>query len=337
MRFSRVSVASVAHVEAPHRVTSRELEEQLSPLLRRLGLASGAISALSGVEARRFWDADTQPSFAAAHAGERALAKAGIDRKAIGALVSTSVCRDFVEPSTASVVHRALGLSPRCRSFDLGNACLGFIDGMEMVATLIEHGSIDYALVVDGEGSRFTVERTIERLNQSGGAREFAEEFATLTLGSGGAAMVLARSDLVPDGHRFSGGVRLSDTQNNDLCRGHADRMVTHAQRLLQAGLDLAGATFELARAELGWEPRVLDEIVIHQVSRQHTERLAQRLGVELDRILPIYAELGNVGPASIPIALSMAEQRGRLTSGTRVALMGIGSGISCAMAEVLW
>lgn len=337
MLFSSVSVASVAAVDAPHRVTSRELEDRLAPLLKRLGLANGMIASLSGVVERRFWDVGVMPSDAAALAGEKAIRAAGIDRERIGALVSTSVCRDFVEPSTASIVHRTLGLSPRCRNFDLGNACLGFLDGMEMVAAMIERGAIDYALVVDGEGARFAVERTIERLNASGDARAFAEEFATLTLGSGGAAMVLAKSELAPHGHRFRGGVSLSATDWNHLCRGQADRMVTDAQKLLSAGLDLASRTFDLAREDLGWDAGALDEVVIHQVSRQHTERLAEKLGVDLAKIHSIFPEHGNVGPASVPMALAKSDERGRLRPGMRVALMGIGSGLNCSMAEIVW
>lgn len=337
MLFSAVSVASVAHVDAPHRVSSRELEERLSPLLKRLGIAPGIIASLSGVQERRFWDEGVMPSDAAAMAGERALAAAGVDRERIGALVSTSVCRDFVEPSVASLVHRRLRLSPRCRNFDLGNACLGFLDGMETVAAMIERGAIEYGLVVDGEGSRFAVERTIERLNASGDARALGEEFATLTLGSGAAAMVLARRDLAPEGHLFRGSVALASTDWNHLCRGQNDRMVTDAQKLLTAGLELASRTFELAREELGWSGEALDEVVIHQVSRQHTEKLAAQLGVAPSKIHAIYPEHGNVGPASVPMVLAKADELGRLRRGMRVGLLGIGSGLNCAMGEIVW
>lgn len=337
MIFSSVSVASVAYVDAPHRVSSRELEERLAPLLRRLGIAKGIIASLSGVEERRFWEIGAQPSQAATLAAEKALRASGIDRERVGVLVSTSVCRDFVEPSVASLVHRSLGLARTCRNFDLGNACLGFLDGMEIVAAMIERSAIDYGLVVDGEGSRFAVERTIERLNATGDARALGEEFATLTLGSGAAAMLLARRDLVPDGHAFRGSVALAATAHNHLCRGQNDRMVTDAQRLLTAGLELAQQTFDLARAELGWSPGVLDEVVMHQVSRQHTERLTQQLGIDPPKVHAIYREHGNVGPASVPMVLAKADELGRLRRGMRIGLMGIGSGLNCAMGEIVW
>ena len=81
---------------------------------------------------------------AATQAAERALAQAGVDRARVGVLINTSVSRDYVEPSTACLVHRNLGLAPECFNFDLSNACLGFLNGMELVAQMIERGQVDY-------------------------------------------------------------------------------------------------------------------------------------------------------------------------------------------------
>lgn len=338
MRFENVSIVSVAAVDAPIRIASESLEAELSPLLRRLGLAPGIIASLSGVVARRFWPEGVMPSEVATRAAELALASANVPRERIGVLINTSVCRDFIEPSTACLVHGRLGLPAQCLNFDIGNACLGFINGMDVVAQMIEQGSIDYGLVVDGEGSRFAVESTIARLNHSGDARAFADNFATLTLGSGAAAMVLGRRRLVNGhGHRYVGSVSLAATEHAALCRGQVDGMVTDGPRLLVAGIELAQRTFSLAGRELGWSPDVLDEVAIHQVSRQHTERVSASLGIDVRRVHAIFPEYGNVGPASVPLVLAKANEEGRLAQGHRIGLMGIGSGLNCAMAEVVW
>ena len=338
MRFDRVQIASVAHADATHRVTSVELEERLRPTLSAMKAPSGMIEGLTGIRARRWWDEGFQPSDAATLAAEKALETAGVDRDKIGILINTSVCRDFIEPSVACLVHGNLGLPSDCMNFDLGNACLGFLNGMEIVGNMIERGQIDYGLVVDGESSRFVVEKTIERLNaiaQSNGM--FRDNFATLTLGSGGAAMVLGRDDLVQSGHVFRGGVTLASTEHNHLCRGQVDGMITDSQGLMVAGIELAARTFENARQELGWDDGALDELVLHQVSRSHTDKLAGTLGLDHSKILAIYPEFGNVGPASVPIVLSKAQEMGRIQSGSRIALMGIGSGLNCSMAEIVW
>ena len=99
----------------------------------------------------------------------------------------------------------------------------------------------------------------------------------------------------------------------------------------------LAGKTFAAARQMFGWAVGEIDEFVIHQVSRVHTEELVKMLGIDPRKVLTIFPEFGNIGPASLPTALSKLKDTGRLVKGKRVALLGIGSGLNCSMAEVVW
>jgi 3-oxoacyl-[acyl-carrier-protein] synthase-3 len=46
---------------------------------------------------------------------------------------------------------------------------------------------------------------------------------------------------------------------------------------------------------------------------------------------------MGNIGPASVPIVLAKVVEAGKLKAGDRVALLGIGSGLNCSMAEIVW
>ncbi len=338
MRFEDVVIASLASVEAPHRVTTQELEGRLAPHLSKLGLLPGTLEALSGIRARRFWDGGTPPSQAATMAARRAIQQADAPPDRIGLLINTSVCRDFVEPSTACLVQGNLELPSTCLNFDVSNACLGFLNGMSLAARMLERRDVDWALVVDGESSRFVVEKTLERLMApDANPQTFRENVATLTLGSGAAAAVLTRAELAPHGHRFVGLVSRAATEHNHLCRGQNDWMKTDATGLLHAGVELGRETWEAAEEELGWTEGALDLAVMHQVSKVHTESIAKRLGLPLERVPVIYPEHGNVGPASVPMTLVKAASEGRLARGARVGLMGIGSGLNCAMAEILW
>jgi 3-oxoacyl-[acyl-carrier-protein] synthase-3 len=338
MKYENVSVLSVTHVDAPHKITSEEIEQQLAPTMDRLGIRRDLLRNLSGILERRVWDEGVQPSEAAAMAGEKSIEKAGIDRSKMGILINTSVCRDYLEPSTACIVHSELGLPETCMNFDLGNACLGFVNGMDMAGNMIERGQMDYAILVNGETSRQITEATIERLlDPEIDEVSFREQFASLTLGSGAAAMVLGRSDLEPDGHHFTGSVNLAATQHCRLCAGDIDHMVTKTRELLLAGMELAVRTWGKAAEALGWTADAIDHFVIHQVSKVHTEKFAGVLGIDLTKVFRLYPDYGNIGPAGVPIALSKLEDSGKLERGQRVALLGIGSGLNCTMAELLW
>jgi len=338
MQFKNVVIQSLSAVDAPVEMSSAEICAQLRPATERLGLRNDLIEELSGIKARRFWDNGTQPSDAATLAALQAIEEAGIDKDKIGVLINTSVCRDYLEPSTACLVHGNLGLHERCLNFDIGNACLAFLNGMDVAARMIERGEVEYALIVDAESSRPITEATIKRLLQPDvDEAQFRAEFASLTLGSGAAAMIMCRRELAPRGHSYLGGVTRAATQFNRLCFGQMDRMVTDTRTLLTEGLKLATKTFAAAREKLGWVVGELDQFIIHQVSKAHTDSLMKVLGLDPEKIFRIYPELGNIGPAAVPIALAKAVAKGKIKRGNRVALLGIGSGLNCSMAEIVW
>ena len=338
MLFQHVAIAGLAHIDAPRRLSSDEINARLKPTLDRLGIKTDVLQDVAGIHARRLWDGAVLASDAATLAGVKALADAGIDPAKLGLLVNTSVSRDYLEPSTASIVSGNLGLSDMCQNFDVANACLAFLNGMDIASRMIERGEIDYALVVDGETADLAYEKTLERMMRDDSTEEdFRNELATLTLGSGAAAMVLARAELAPGAPRYRGGVTRAATQWNKLCRGNLDGMVTDTRTLLIEGVKLAQKTFVAARVALGWVVEEMDEFVIHQVSKVHTAAFVKAMGIDPKKVLTIFGEHGNIGPASVPIVLSKLREMGRLKKGDRVALLGIGSGLNCSMAEVVW
>ncbi len=343
MRFEHVRIAAVAHALPEQRVSSEELEERLAPVYERLKLRVGRLELMSGIRARRFWPPGTRPSAAAARAGELALARGGVARARIGCLIHGGVSRDFLEPATASVVHAALGLAPECLVFDLSNACLGVLDGMVVVAEQIERGALEAGLVVSGEDGRGLVEQTLatllaSRADERALRAELKQAFASLTIGSGACAVLLARARGPADGPRLLGGLARAASEHVELCQGDREAaaagptMSTDSEALLEAGVALAQRTFAAFLAELGWSRGDVQRVLTHQVGAAHRRLLFERL--ELDPALDFatFAELGNTGSAALPTAWSMAREAGHVRAGERVALLGIGSGLHCLM-----
>ncbi len=333
-RYSNTAILSVCAVDAPQVVTSAELDARLADSYPRLGLRAGLLERLAGIVERRWWQQDVSFADAAAMAGEKAIAESGVDPARIGFLVNTSVSRAHLEPSTAVAVHHALGLPTACLNFDMSNACLGFVNGMQVAATMIDAGHIDYAVVVNAEGARYTQERTIERLSrQDATPQDAVAQFATLTLGSGAAAMVLGPADHHPEGHRFVGGVTRAGTEHHELCVGDLELMRTDARGLMDAGVALSRALWQEARSEFDWTD--MKRYVIHQVSQVHTAAICRALGLNRARVPLTFPTRGNIGPASVPFTL--ATEVDSLEAGDRVLLMGIGSGLNASCAEIVW
>jgi 3-oxoacyl-[acyl-carrier-protein] synthase-3 len=333
-----VYLESIAYELPPCVVSSQSILERLSPTLERLRLPADSLMAAAGVDERRFWPEGTTLVDAATRVAQQAIADSGLDLGDIGAIVSTSVCKDYIEPSMASMIHGRLGLPGHCLNLDVGNACLGFLNGIALLADLIDAGRIKAALVVDAESSREVVEATIQRLLQPDTqVNDVSLHFASLTLGSGAVAVVLTHRSLAQKGHRLVGHVALADTSHSGLCLGSRDQMIVHCRPLLEAGLLLARRTWDLAHKFFGWTSANMDFVIGHQVGARHFRSLFDLFQLDPARSLVTYPFLGNVGPASVPLTLALAAERGLIHPGYRLGLMGIGSGLNCAMMELHW
>jgi len=345
MRYQNVHLAGFGHALPERAVTSLELEERLAPVYERWNLRSGRLELMTGIRERRHWEPGTRPSAVAAAAGERALRASGIDRGRIGCVIHASVCRDFMEPATASVVHHALGLPPECAAFDLSNACLGFANALCSVADRIELGQVEAGLVVAGEDGGPLVEATVADLLERDelSKRDLKAAFASLTIGSGAAAAVLTSPALATSPRRLVGGAALAATDHVELCQG--DRvdarggplMATDAEALLQAGNALAQRTWREFERELGWSRDDVDRIVTHQVGAAHRRLLFETLELDTARDFPTVETLGNVGSVSLPVSFALAVEEGFIRDGDRVAMLGVGSGLHCLMLGVQW
>jgi hypothetical protein len=88
---------------------------------------------------------------AATWACRKAIEASGINPNRIGVICYTGVWRDFLEPGMAVCVHHELALPASCIALDVTNACVDWVNGLLTVASMIEGGVCDYALVVDAE------------------------------------------------------------------------------------------------------------------------------------------------------------------------------------------
>ncbi|WP_237224390.1 3-oxoacyl-ACP synthase III [Rothia nasisuis] len=337
IRHANASLLSVTRVLPPEVVTSSYFDEQLASTYKRLKMPKGLLERLAGISERRAWGESMHFEDGAVAAAEAALTQAGVPKDQIGLIINTSVTRNNFEPAVAVGVHDRLGLPHRALNFDITNACLGFVNGITVAASMIDAGAIDYALIVDGEDPSPWHATALRQLNSPDATRDdVLAQFATLTLGSGAAAAVIGRSDTHPEGHRIVGSVSRAGTEHRNLCVGGAadQGMNTDAAGLLKHGLQLVAEAWQEAH-EQGWDWRDMRSYVTHQISNAHTNAIIEAVGIDRDRIPLTFPVWGNVAAAALPMTL--AEDSVNYAKGDRILCMGVGSGLNTALMEITW
>lgn len=336
MRFENLRLHSWGYAEPESFITSDEMEQKLSSLYDRAKLPYGRLELQTGIKRRGFWKTGTRPSTIASIAAEKILAK--FPREKVDMLLHASVCRDFLEPATAAQVHHNLKLSPHCMISDLSNACLGVLSSILMAGQMIERGVIKTALIVSGENAGPLIDETLKHLvnDPTMDRKKFKPYLASLTIGSAGVAFLLTHSSLSPASPKILGGSTLTDSGSVELCQGDGSTsglmMETDSEALLKAGLKLSVDNWNKAKEILGWQNSDVDKIIPHQVGSAHRLGMLTQLGLPLDRDFQTFEQYGNTGSAALPLTFMKANEANFFKSGDKIALLGIGSGLTSTM-----
>lgn len=241
-----------------------------------------------------------------------------------------------LEPATAALVGRAVGAC-HARTFDVVNACAGMLTGIRIVAGLIRSGAARCGMVVAGEHNMPVAETAARELRHS-----FSGQIAALTLGDGGAAVIL-------DGGAGAGcGFRalqlVTGAKHNRYCysrpsrRGRGGILVTRARALQHKGRQHFPAYFKDALDACGWSLADLQHIIPHQVSVRAIESgvraVARYLGCSVPAVTRCSADLyANTSTTSHFLALHRFIQDGTIRSGDNALLVSGASGIVIAHA----
>ncbi|MFI6509699.1 3-oxoacyl-ACP synthase III family protein [Streptosporangium sp. NPDC050855] len=278
----------------------------------------GVVERLTGVRRRHVAGDDEQASDLAVHAVRR------LDHSEVDLLIFASASQDMIEPATAHIVAAKLGLS--CPVFDVKNACNSMLNGIQIAEALILSGAHRKVVVCAGEiPSRAIRWRVRDRA-------QFADSFAGYTLSDTGAAVTVAAdvergifyrdfaadSTAWPIGTLPGGGSAHPRDLEYSYFRGDG--------RALRRAFEAVGPDIflnALKRTGLTWDDFAV--VAVHQVALPYLHFLARVLDIPEDRLVVSLTEHGNCASTTLPLQLAL----GGVRPGDRVAMLGLGGGIS--------
>ena len=264
MKYSRVFIESMGYELPPVVVPSEELEQRLAPVYEALHVPPGQLEALTGISERRWWEPGYALTDGARSAARKALEQSNVPASKVEVLIYAGVCREHFEPATACSVAAALGVSPDAHVFDISNACLGVLNGIIDIANRIELGQIKAGMVVACESSREINEISIQRLLDEKTMDLYTSSLATLTGGSGAAAVLLTDGSFSrSDRRKLLGGVTKAAPEHHRLCRWGVVPRPAAIRELVFSPDKLQAAVDELMAPET--LPNALQDLMTHE------------------------------------------------------------------------
>jgi 3-oxoacyl-[acyl-carrier-protein] synthase-3 len=252
-------------------------------------------------------------------AAEKAIQRAGIDKDDIDLVICATLSPDYLcMPSTACLISDKIGIR-NAMAFDVSAACSGFVYMLSIAKAFIESGAKKNILLVGAEKISsivdYTDRGTCILFGDGAGAvlleRDEREGILSFDIGADGSYGDLlyvesVGSDVDPPYY-----VKM---KGNEVFKVAVRTMVESAQRVMEKS---------------GLTPSDIDLLVPHQANVRILKAVAERLGMEMDKLYINLPKYGNTSAASIPLALDEAVRSGRAKQGDVILMVAFGGGFT--------
>jgi 3-oxoacyl-[acyl-carrier-protein] synthase-3 len=268
----------------------------------------------------------------AINAAQAALANAGVDAQSIDLIVLATSTPDNTFPATAVAVQHGLGINHGV-AFDLQAVCSGFVFAVATADNFLRCGAYKRALVIGAE----TFSRILD-WNDRGTCVLFGDGAGAIVLDAQSQAGQLSdpgvlTTHLRSDGRHKSklyvdGGP--SSTRTVGHLRMEGREVFKHAVGMItDVIVDAFNAT--------GLNADDIDWFVPHQANKRIIDASAHKLHIAPEKVVLTVDLHGNTSAASIPLALSVAVNDGRIQKGNLVLLEAMGGGFTWGSALLRW
>jgi 3-oxoacyl-[acyl-carrier-protein] synthase III len=284
-----------------------------------IGVEESWIAKRTGTRERPWAAPGERMTSFAAKAGATALERAGLPASELDLVLVATSSADEITPNAAPLVAGLIG-AHNAGAFDVGAACTGWLTALSMACGQIESGRAQHALVIGADFlSKF--------LDTSD--RDTAPLFA-----DGAGAAVMSRAATRSIGFA----VLRSDPGGADLIRlERSGRIQMRGPETFKAAVEALSTVTNEALQANSMQLTDIDLFVYHQANSRIIRAVGQRLGLDPERVVDYVGRFANSSTATLPIALSVAEEEGLLKPGHRVLLGAFGGGFTWGATVLQW
>ena len=289
------------------------------------------ITSRSGIERRHFAAPGQTTSDLAARAAMAALKMAGLTGNDVDAIILATSTADLTFPSAATMVQHAIG-NTKGYAFDIQAVCAGFTFALSNANALIVSGQANRVMVIGAE--------TFSRI------LDWTDRGTCVLFGDGAGAVLIEAQE--GNGTTDDRGILSTDLNSDGAYRdllyvdGGISKQTTgvlrmEGQEVFRHAVEKLAETAHTALDKVGLTADDVDWVVPHQANIRIIKSTARKLGVGMDRVIVTVQDHGNTSAASIPLALSVGVQEGKIKKGDLLVTEAIGGGLAWGAVVIRW
>ena len=289
------------------------------------------IRSRSGIERRHFAAEGETTSQMAAEAARAALERSGLAADDLDALIVATSTPDLTFPSVATMVQDRIGMT-RGFAYDLQAVCAGFVYALANAHALIVSGQARRVMVIGSE--------TFSRI------LDWTDRGTCVLFGDGAGALVLEAAE--GDGTAADRGIIATDLNadgrfrdilyvDGGIFKGGAGFLRMEGREVFRHAVEKLAQTAHVVLDKAGLGSDDVDWIVPHQANLRIIRATSAKLGIPMERVVVTVQDHGNTSAASIPLALSVAVDRGQIAPGQVIVAEAIGGGLTWGSVVLRW
>lgn len=321
-------IAGFGHATPARSVSNEEIEHDL-------GLEPGWIERRTGIRSRRICAEGESCSTLAIDASARALARSQVEPGDVGLVLLATSTPDHLLPPTAPVVALAIGCV-HAGAVDLAGACAGFLYAVGLADGYVRTTGRPAVVVASNVLSRRLDPRdpSARAIFADGAGAVVLTDTSSHVDGSWAILSQVWGSDgKQADSIRIRAGGSVQPIDIGSVEEGLHFLRIERGPGLFAQAVDGLVRTGRACLDACGISSTDVDLWVPHQANSRILQRAGARLEIEKSRWVTILEEWGNSSAASIPTALSLAAESGRIGKGKKILLTAVGAGLVEAAA----
>ena len=325
-----VQILSMASCLPQRKVSAEELDQKLQR-------PAGWVFKNSGVQTRHYVENETAAEMGAV-ACRRAIERAEARIEDIDCIICASGSMQQLVPCTASLILEALGCKAYPACFDINSTCLSFVSALDVAAALIDSGRYSNCLLVSSEVASKNL--------------YWEEPKGAVIFGDGAVCALLAKT---PKNGRSSvgkallrtypGGAHLAQMKcGSDLPPSEYSEAQKADFLFRMRGPQLYIKTLIHIHGFIREFEQLVDRslqsyaaVVPHQGSGSGLRHMQKHLKLPDEKFINIIGDYGNMIAASIPMALHLAVESGRIQRDDSIVLLGGGAGLGMGIVELCY
>jgi len=281
------------------------------------------ISSRTGIKKRHLAREDETTCDLAEKASKAAIKMAGKKESDIDLIIVATTTPDVIFPSTACLLQQRLNIHG-CPAFDLQAVCTGFVYALHVADLFIKSGNSKCALVVGSE----TMSRIID----------WEDRNTCVLFGDGAGAVMLEKSSTpgILSTHIHADGayqellsVPAGISSNYDLVKSNKAFIKMQGNEVFKVAVNTLGDIVDETLKANSMKNTEIDWLVPHQANTRIISAMAKKLDMPMERVVITVDQHGNTSAASIPLALDVAVNDGRIKNNDKLLLPAFGGGFT--------